>query len=151
GVDTSTDKTLAKSPREFAQIHSSQPQCMGCHAVMDPIGLGLENYNAVGQWRTTYKHGDIWGGKNLPVESEGSLSGVAFNSPKMLKELIVQDSRTHRCATKKIISYALGRVPQGKDACTIESISRDVVGKGGSFKEVVKRIVASDSFMKGKK
>lgn len=149
GVDTEPDIPQAKTPAEFAEYHSATPACMGCHRVLDPIGLGMENYDAIGQWRTMYTIGAKWGGKNIPVQPEGSLTGVNFSGPAELKKLISKDPRTHACISEKIMSYAIGRSLASVDHCESEKIGQTIVGNQGSFREVVKRVVRSNAFSKG--
>jgi hypothetical protein len=149
GVDTDPDIPEAKTPREFAAIHAAGT-CIGCHGKIDPVGLGLENFDAVGQWRTKYTVGDDWGGKNISVESDGTLlSGKSFNSPDQLKHIIAEDRNTHMCLSSKVMKYAIGRDLGLVDYCDSEKIGDEVVGTQGSFRDVVKRIVATDAFAKG--
>lgn len=150
GTDTDPDLPQARNPTEFARYHATQDSCKSCHAVMDPIGLGLENFNSVGQWRTGYDISPKWAGKNISVEPNGSFNGKDFSSPSELAKIIAADPRTHRCLSEKVMTFAVGRKLAGEDFCASERIADDVVGKGLSFKELVTRIVRSEPFSRGK-
>lgn len=149
GINTKPVIEEAKTPVDFARVHSNNNACIGCHALMDPIGLGLENYNAIGGWQTTYEHGPRWGGRNIAVDPKGSLEGQKFEGPQELKSLIAKNDKTQNCLAKKVLSYALGRTLTPRDYCVSEAIARDVIGDGQSFEQVIQRIVASDVFSKG--
>ena len=91
------------SLRTQMEAHRAQPQCASCHAKMDPLGFGLENLNAIGQWRE--KDGQI------PVDSSGKLpDGRTFQGPKELKTLMLGDREAFfRALSEKMLIYALGR------------------------------------------
>jgi hypothetical protein len=148
-VDQNPEFPQAKSPKEFSEFHASSISCKGCHYVMDPIGLGLENYDAIGGWRTSYTITNKWAGKNLSVDPTSHLGSKNFSTPKQLRALIADDPRTYACLSEKVMKYSLGRSLTNKDYCVSEKIAKEVIGTDGSFREVVKRIAASDSFKKG--
>jgi hypothetical protein len=83
--------------------HRSDPACQSCHQKMDPLGFGLENFDPVGKWRTTY-------GK-APVDAIGVMhDGSTFNGPAELKQLLLKEKeKIARNFSSKLLSYALGR------------------------------------------
>jgi hypothetical protein len=89
--------------RQRLEQHRSNPACKACHARMDPLGFGLENYDAIGHWRTEE------GG--LAIDARGELpNGQRFNGPDDLKQLLTKDQgRFVRCLASKLTTYALGR------------------------------------------
>ncbi|MDA0195780.1 MAG: DUF1592 domain-containing protein [Bacteroidetes bacterium] len=89
--------------RNILEIHRSNPACFSCHQKMDPLGLGLENYDAIGRWRTSY-------GK-VEIDASGVLEdGRPFNGPKELKLLIMSEKeKIARNFSTIMLSYALGR------------------------------------------
>ena len=93
----------AASLRKQMEKHRSNPVCASCHSRMDPLGFALENYDAVGKWRTQ--------DGNFPVDSSGVLpSGKSFSSPAEMREVLsgmLPDFS--RCLTEKMLTYALGR------------------------------------------
>ncbi len=145
GVTALPDASLASSPRELAELHASQVSCKACHARMDPLGFGLENYDASGKWITSYNLGK-WAGRGIAVEADGILDGERFNGPGELKKLVAENPETSICMSRKIVSYALGRNMNSKDHCLSEDVGLNVISKGGSFEAALKKIINSPSF-----
>jgi hypothetical protein len=89
--------------RQRLEQHRANPACKGCHARMDPLGFGLENYDAIGHWRT--HDGD------LPIDASGALpNGQTFEGPDGLKQFLLKDQdRFAQCLGSKLLTYALGR------------------------------------------
>ena len=129
--------------RQMMEVHRKKPLCASCHKRMDPIGLGLENFNALGQFRATE------GG--LPIDTAGVLvTGERFSDVGSLKNVLA-DSRTddfYRCLTEKILTYAIGRGPEYFDAVTIDAITRKLNKGKGTLKELVFAIIESAPFQK---
>jgi hypothetical protein len=103
--------------RQRLEEHRKKPQCVGCHARMDPLGFGLENFDAIGRWRT-----DI---KGEPVDSSGVMpSGEKFNGAAELKHILLQrKDEFARNVTERMLSYALGRGIEFYDMPTIKDIT----------------------------
>jgi hypothetical protein len=89
--------------RKILEMHRSKLECRGCHEKMDPLGLGLENYDPIGQWREKYE--------KVKIDASGVLDdGQKFNSPYELKQLLLKRERKiARNFANRILSYALGR------------------------------------------
>ena len=89
--------------RKILEAHRAKPECQSCHQKMDPLGLGLENFDPTGRWRTTY-------GK-APVDASGVMAdGRAFTGPYELKVLLLAErSKIARNLSSRMLSYALGR------------------------------------------
>lgn len=103
------------SLRERMERHRSDPVCASCHDVMDPIGFGLENYDATGAWRDTDGQWDI--------ESSGLFLGYApFDSGTELASLIADEPDYRRCAAEKAMTYAFGRELDERDACLMDDV-----------------------------
>ena len=84
---------------------STDPSCSGCHKLMDPIGFGLEAYDASGQLRSTEQ-----ARPDCPIDGQGSLEGVGtFNGPGQLADLIVKTGQVEACVGKELYRYAIGR------------------------------------------
>jgi hypothetical protein len=132
-----------KTMRQMMEVHREKPLCASCHQRMDPIGLGLENFNAIGQFRTTE------GGQ--PIDTAGDLiTGETFSDVAGLKTVLA-DSRTddfYRCLTEKILTYAIGRGPEYFDAVTIETIVSKLKQGEGTLKDLVIAIIESAPFQK---
>jgi hypothetical protein len=106
---------------------------------MDPIGLGLENYDHFGQWRETYANGNN-------VVSNGQLFSKSFANAKGLNEVLRASDQVSDCIKKKLISYATGTSPFGDKECSIQQISITGSGKEVTMKEVIINTVTSDAF-----
>jgi hypothetical protein len=107
---------------------------------MDPIGFGLENYDAAGAWRT--KDG------NLDIDNSGTLpNGKSFAGVKALKELLrAESSLFTRNFTEKLLTYALGRGLERSDRAVVEQISREAAADNYRFVNLVHQIVNSRPF-----
>jgi hypothetical protein len=129
--------------REAMVLHREKPLCASCHARMDPIGLGLENFNALGQWR------DQENGK--PIDTAGQLiTGEKFNNVAELSKILATSRRMdfYRCLTEKLLTYALGRGPEYFDSPTIDHLAGALDRDGGKIKTLLYGIVESAPFQK---
>jgi mono/diheme cytochrome c family protein len=128
------------SLRERLEQHRRDPSCSPCHVVMDPLGFGLENYDAVGAWRTH-------DGK-FPIESSGTLpGGQTFAGSKGLKDILKTKSDAFVTnVTEKMLTYSLGRGLERFDRPTVEAISRQVKASNYKFSALVMEVVKSKPF-----
>ncbi|HSH95323.1 MAG TPA: DUF1592 domain-containing protein, partial [Roseimicrobium sp.] len=129
--------------REMMVIHREKPLCAACHQRMDPIGLGLENFNALGMWRDQED--------GLPIDSAGQLiTGEKFNNVAELSKILASTRRMdfYRCISEKLLTYALGRGPEYYDATTIEKMAEQLEADGGKLQNLVVGIVQSAPFQK---
>jgi hypothetical protein len=134
-------EALKGTLRQRMEQHRSKTLCASCHARMDPIGFGFENFDAIGAWRD--KDGAF------TVEAGGELlSGESFNGPKSLTEILVQKKRDNfvRCLAEKLLTYALGRGMEYSDRCAIDGITQGVSRRGYRFSALVSEIVKSVPF-----
>lgn len=136
---TKTNPTM----REMMEIHRKNPDCRSCHARMDPIGLGLENYNALGQFRTK-EHGK-------PIDATGKLlTGEKFTDIATLKEILTVSRKQdfYRCLSEKFLTYAIGRGVDYYDSTTIEQLTQRLEKNDGKLRELIQGIVESAPFQK---
>ena len=128
------------SLRQQMEKHRANPVCSSCHSKMDPLGFGLENYDAVGKWRTM-------DGK-FPVDSSGTLpNGKSFSSPAELRKILAGDLPNFaRCITKKMLTYALGRGLEPFDRKTVTDIDRALAATNYQFQSLIYGIVDSIAF-----
>ncbi len=128
------------SLRQQLEQHRANPACRACHARMDPLGFGLENYDAIGHWRT---HDG-----NFPVDATGTLPrGQSFSGPDGLKALLLQDKDAFaRCLAGKLLTYALGRGLLPEDLVTVKSIVSRIAADNYRFSSLVRAIAASPAF-----
>jgi hypothetical protein len=128
------------SLRTQMEEHRKNPTCASCHSRMDPLGFGLENFNAIGEWRTE-------DGK-FPVDASGSLpDGRTFRSPAELKALLKQDRDVFaRALIEKLLIYALGRGVERYDRPTVAGITSKLSAQDYKFSTLVSGIVNSLPF-----
>ena len=126
--------------RQRMEQHRVDPTCASCHARMDPIGFGLEQFDGIGAWRDR--------DAGAAIDSQGQLvSGEAFKGPGELREILLTKKRGDflRCAGEKMLTYALGRGLEYYDRPTIEKISR-ALEQDPKFSTLVLGVVNSVPF-----
>lgn len=128
------------SLREMLMKHQEDPTCKSCHKRMDPIGLGLENFDAIGRWRVQYP--------NHPIDASGVLaSGEAFEGPAELKRILLQKKELFaKNLSKKMLSYALGRTLVFKDTPSIRQLSKKLLETDFNTLAFVQEIARSYPF-----
>ena len=128
------------SLRKQMETHRTNAICASCHARMDPLGFALENYDAIGKWRT------MDGG--FPVDSSGVLPGGKrfTNSADMRQILSARVPELTRTLTEKLLIYSLGRGLQRYDRPTVNGIAKKVAASGYGFQTLVQEVVRSLPF-----
>ncbi len=127
--------------REQMVKHRADPACSACHALMDPIGFGLENFDADGSWRVQDQ------GKPLDVSGELA-GGRKFNGADELRQILVSDHRRdlmHSVASK-LLTYALGRGTDWYDKPALDRILSETDEAGGGFRSMIHAVVRSVPF-----
>src|SRR6185503_12239144 len=150
GVETNLDAAgtpgaVVSSLRQRLEQHRSNPTCSSCHAVMDPIGFALENFDQIGKWR------EVDGG--VPVNASGTLvDGTPLNGPASLRQALLGRREAFVGATtEKLLTYALGRRVEYFDMPTIRAIVRDAGRSEYRFSSLVVGIVKSLPFQMKRK
>jgi hypothetical protein len=131
------------SVRQRLEMHRSKPGCVSCHALIDPLGFGLEGFNAIGQARE--KDG------NFPIDSTGVLTtGQKFSSARELSTVILNDKKDIflRNVIKKMFTYALGRGPEPYDRPALDEIRQKMAQGGDTFASMAIAIAESVPFQK---
>lgn len=128
------------SLRQQMEAHRSSAVCASCHSKMDVLGFGLENYDAIGAWRTQ-------DGK-FPVDSTGTLpNGKSFSTPAELRHLLVSNlPEFEHCLAEKLLTYALGRGLGPSDRNTLAEIDRKVGQSDYRFQALIREVVHSMPF-----
>jgi hypothetical protein len=136
------ESELKGTLRQQMEQHRRNPSCANCHARMDPLGFGFENFNAIGRWRDK-------DGKH-PIDASGVLpDGGKFNGPKELRKVLLgKKDQFVRCLAEKLLTYALGRGTERTDRCFIEEMAKNTAKKDYKFIALVNEVVKSDSFRK---
>lgn len=129
--------------RETLEFHRQKPLCFSCHNRMDPLGLALENFNALGVWRDAER--------GHPINPGGKLiTGESFQNIQELKRTLATRHRTdfYRCLTEKLLTYALGRGLEYYDVATVESIVSQLQNHQGKFSSLLTGIIESAPFQR---
>jgi hypothetical protein len=132
---------VAKSLRQQMEQHRSDPVCASCHSKMDVLGFGMENYDAIGRWRTT-------DGK-FPVDSTGSFpNGKSFAGPAEMKALL-RDNMPEFTQTlaNKVLTYALGRGIEPFDRRTVREIVKETAAQDYKFQALILAVTHSPAFL----
>jgi hypothetical protein len=144
-VDTSLDQDAATASlgiRQRLDRHRSDRLCASCHAIIDPLGFALENFDATGAWRDVDETG-------VPVDARGTWpSGVELDGVASLRALLLTyDEQFVGTVTEKLMSYALGRPLEYFDQPTVRRIVRDAEPGGYRWSSIVLGIVQSPAFL----
>jgi len=129
--------------RELMEAHREQALCRSCHQRMDPLGLALENFNAMGMWRDDQA--------GTPIDPSGVLvSGEAFRDIRDLKRILANERRLdyYRIVSEKMMTYAIGRGVDYYDTHTIDSLVQSLDSDDGRILTLVYGIVHSPAFQK---
>jgi hypothetical protein len=129
-----------KTMRERMEQHRKSPACAGCHRVMDPIGFALENFDAVGAWRTTEA--------STPIDASGQLwDGTKIDGPVALRNALLQRREVFvSTAVEKLLAYALGRGVGSQDMPAVRAIVRQAAREDYRWSAVVLGVVTSPPF-----
>ena len=127
--------------RQELEAHRKDPACASCHALMDPIGFGLENFDGVGRWRTEDR------GKTLDV-ADKLVTGQRFSSAEEMREIFIRDYSDvfHRAVAVKMLTYALGRGVEYYDRPAIDGIVLKALGDDGRFLSYITAVAESVPF-----
>jgi hypothetical protein len=139
------DPTGTMTLRQVLESHAQNAACAACHSTMDPIGFGMENYNAIGAYRTM--------DGTLPIDSTGVLpSGQKFSGVLDLAKIVGGNPAFGQCMATKLYTYALGRGldltdPNNMDVPSLAAVSSGFAAKGLKFQDLVAGIVLSPTFL----
>jgi hypothetical protein len=135
--NVSSDGTLRQKLETLHQGAASS--CAACHALIDPMGFALENYDGVGQWR------DLDNG--LPVDASGTMpeTGVPFNGAAELSTAIAADPRFASCVSQQLLTYALGRHTTANDRPVIDALGQGFASGGYNLAALVSSVATSNA------
>ena len=126
--------------RQRMEQHRASPVCASCHSMMDPLGLALENFDAVGRWRTLSE-------SSAPIDASGSLpAGMPFTGPEGLQQALLGSDRFVATLTEKMLTYALGRGLEYYDAPAVRAILKEAAPGGYRLSSLIVGIVQSAPF-----
>ena len=166
GVNTTlpepSEDTL-QTRRQLMSTHVENPSCAACHRLMDPIGFGLENYDAIGRWRDNETieiaaPRDDEGDRrreakkvDLPIEAQGEIAGLPdslFNEPTQLGRVLSQSPVCQECIVRQMFRYAYGRKETAADEETIDELFAAFRDSGFHFKDLLFALVRSAEFLR---
>jgi hypothetical protein len=132
-------KTEGLSVRDALADHRVKPACASCHAAMDPIGLGMDNFDALGNFRTTDDRG-------FTVDATGDLDGVPFRDAKELGVALSQHPALPGCLTKNLFRYVVGRDETEGESVGLQAATAQFAASGYRVRALLEEIVVSDAF-----
>lgn len=148
GVESDLSPRAGEKPatvRARLEQHRANPACGQCHGVIDPLGLALENFDAVGQFRTADRQA-----ANLPIDSRTVLpNGRALNGPVELREYLAADpAKFAQAFTEKLLMYAVNRELEYFDMPQVRAVVRGAAKENYTLSSIVRGIVRSDAFVR---
>jgi hypothetical protein len=143
GVDTTLPpQEEATSTRERFAQHLLDPSCAGCHKLVDPIGLGFENYDAIGRFRQVEGL--------VQIDASGELVGdgapKSFENAVELTRLLADSLTVSDCVARQWFRFSLGRIESESDACSILELSKTFEESEGNIRSLIEGIAKSESF-----
>jgi mono/diheme cytochrome c family protein len=137
------DGAAAQTVRDRMVQHRADPTCNACHGVLDPLGLALENFDAVGRWR------DVDRFAQAAIDASGELpDGMALNGPDDVRAaLLARPEQFVQTFTEKLMTFALGRTIEHEDMPAVRKIVRDAAAEDYRFTSILLGIVESDAFL----
>jgi hypothetical protein len=138
-----TAGTAAMTNRQLFEARIAPATCKGCHTIINPMGYGLENYDAVGAYRST--------DDGLPVDASGSITGTdvdgPFNGGVELSKKLAQSKTVQTCVAQNWFQYALGRDLATEDSCRLAKLNLALSDAGGDVRELLIALVKSPEFV----
>jgi hypothetical protein len=149
GVETNLAQVPGAAPKTLKarlEAHRINPTCSTCHMMFEPLGLAMENFDAVGKWRTEE-------GAGLPIDPVGTTTnGTELNGVNSLRELTVKNGdQFARVVTENLLTYALGRGLEYDDMPLLRSIANEAKENGYKFSSLLMGVVESPAFMMNQK
>ena len=130
--------TGTETVRQELTAHVTNADCSGCHNLMDPIGFGMENFDAIGNYRTT--------DNGQPVDATGTLDSIAFSNLAGLETAVAKDPSTAPCLVANLYVNALGRSAIGLDEPAVDALTTQFAAAGNRVDQLLVTLVSSDSF-----
>jgi uncharacterized protein DUF1592/uncharacterized protein DUF1588/uncharacterized protein DUF1585/uncharacterized protein DUF1595/uncharacterized protein DUF1587 len=136
--------TAATSTRQRFSQHEADPVCGACHKDIDPLGMGFENYDPIGQYRTMDGLG--------AVDASGAFTNVrsdlvgTFDGAVQMAQALAKSSDVADCVSRQWFRFALGRVESFDDACTVWGIQSGFAASGGNVPQLLEAIAVSEAF-----
>jgi hypothetical protein len=127
-----------KTQRERVALHLKNPVCAGCHKIMDPTGLALENFDGAGQYRTREK--------GALIDASGTLDGHPFKDVEGLAQTLHDHPALPACLVKRVYAYAVGSPSGSVDPATLEQLDKQFASSGYRLRALLRSVVTDPSF-----
>jgi hypothetical protein len=131
-------ETQPGTARQKLEVHRTTAYCASCHTAMDPIGLGLENFDGIGAFRAT--------DAGLPIDASGELDGAKFTGPRELATAIKNHPDATTCLARSMYRYALGHVEGMGEEDSITLLAKDFKDQTYKFRALLEGVVKSPGF-----
>lgn len=135
-VDAPTDVPMTR--RQRLEMHRAAAACAGCHALMDPLGLPLESFDAIGKYRTT--------DNGLPVDPTSTFDGQPVADSRALGVVASQSVAVAQCLVRKYYAYAVGHEERDADGSVLNSLATAFKAAGFKMRDLILAVVTSDAF-----
>jgi hypothetical protein len=127
-----------RTARERLEAHVANEVCAGCHSLMDPVGLALESFDAIGMFRTEEN--------GVPIDTSGDLEGVAYDDAAGMGQALRDHPSLGPCLVRTLFRYAVGREVERLEEPLIDYLSRRLTGSGYRVTELLREVALSDGF-----
>ena len=132
------DLKSGPTARDRLQVHRTNPVCAGCHRIMDPIGLSLENFDGSGGWRTAEN--------NVKIDASGSFNNVAYTGAAGLDQAIGNSEAAESCLVSRVYAYATSQATTASDKSFLHQLEQQFDSHGRQYPELLKLIATSPEF-----
>jgi hypothetical protein len=127
-----------RTARQRLAIHNIEPSCAGCHKIMDPIGLAMEQFDGAGQFRTTEN--------DSVIDPSGELDGTPFTDAVSLGDALYDNPAATECVANRLYAYAAGRSPRSSEREWLGYLHGEFEGAGYRFPELLRSVLLSEAF-----
>jgi hypothetical protein len=130
----------SKNVKVALEMHRTQMSCAVCHAMFDPFGMALEQFDGIGKFRTTYSDGST-------IDPTGVLSGKMFSGVEGVSQVVASDPRFNECLAEYLFTYGLGREMKSTDAAALKAVETAwMTGGTPSLRKLIQTLALSDTF-----
>ena len=138
GVNTNIPVDTTKTTRQQLEAHRAMASCAACHSLFDPLGLAMEHFDPIGQYRATEN--------GLAIDATGTIDGMSFDGEAQLGSTLAQDARVTNCLMRNFYRNVNGRVDDVTDAAQVTSLVQTLATRGYVWRNLLADFVASDAF-----
>ena len=138
-----TSNPVYRTARARLTAHRTNPVCAGCHKLIDPMGLALENFDGSGAFRTTEN--------DVAIDTSGELDGVKFTNAAELGKVVRDNPATTACVVDRLVSYGLGRAPVAGEHTWVDGLKAGFIKNGHVIPDLMQKIATSPEFFRAER